>query len=65
MLFRSQLIATVFGAVLNIPLSIYLAQYLGMGLNGILLATTVSLLIFNISGTVQTYMILNNWKDND
>ena len=56
-----QLITTVLGAIINIPLSIFLSKYLEMGLNGILLATILSLLIFNIAGTIQTYVIIYKW----
>jgi len=60
-----QIVATVIAAIVNIPLSIYLVKYQAMGLNGILLSTVLSLLIFNISGTIQTYSIMKSWNRND
>lgn len=63
---KVQIITTVIAAIINIPLSIYLVKFHNMGLNGILLSTILSLLIFNISGTIQTYSIMNKWiKKND
>lgn len=60
-----QLITTVIAAIINIPLSIFLAQTMGMGLNGILLATTICLSFFNIAGTIQTYYIIRKWNKHD
>jgi len=48
-----QLYATLFGAIINIPLSIFFVKYLHMELNGILLATIISLSIFGILGPIQ------------
>ncbi|HIP13418.1 MAG TPA: hypothetical protein EYG73_11965 [Arcobacter sp.] len=48
-----QLVSSVLGAVINIPLSIYFVKYIDMGLNGILLATIISLSIFGILGPIQ------------
>ena len=50
---KVQLYATLFGALINIPLSIVFVKYLDMGLNGVLLATIISLLIFGILGPIQ------------
>ena len=36
---NKQLTISIIGAILNIPLSIYLAKYLGMGISGICLGT--------------------------
>lgn len=60
-----QLISTVSGAIINIPLSIYFVKYVNMGLNGILLASILSLLLFNIAGSIQTHIIINKWNYND
>ena len=58
-----QLITTSIGAIINIPLSIYFVKYLDLGLDGIILASITSMLIFNISGTIQTYRIIKKWED--
>lgn len=50
---NSQLYTAIFAASINIPLSIYFAKYLGLGLNGIVLGTIVSLLFFAVIGPIQ------------
>ena len=55
-----QLITAIVGAVINIPLSIYLAKNLNMGVNGIVLGSIISLSFFAIGGPIQTYSILKN-----
>lgn len=57
-----QLITNTIGAIINIPLSIYFTSNLDMGINGVLLATIISLSIFNIFGTIQTYFIIKNFN---
>ena len=51
---KIQLYSTIIGAIINIPLSIIFVKYLKMGINGILLATIISLLIFSILGPLQS-----------
>ncbi len=51
----NQMLSTLLGAIINIPLTIYFVTYLDLGLNGVLLATICSLLIFNITGPIQAY----------
>lgn len=51
---KIQLYSTSIGAIINIPLSIYFVKYLELGLNGILLATIFSLIIFAILGPIQS-----------
>ena len=42
---REQIIMAVIQAVLNIPISVFLAEYIGLGSAGVLLGTNFSLLI--------------------
>lgn len=57
-----QLYSSLFGAAINIPLSIYLVNYQNMGLNGVMLATIISLSIFCILGPIQAIGIINKMK---
>lgn len=57
-----QLYTAIVAAFLNIPLSIYFVASLELGLNGILLATLVSLSLFAFIGPVQVYAILKSNK---
>jgi len=50
---RVQLYTTAFGALINIPLSVLFVHYFAMGLNGVILATIVSLSIFGVFGPLQ------------
>jgi O-antigen/teichoic acid export membrane protein len=54
-----QLISAVMAGVLNIPLSIYFARDLDLGLSGVILGTIASLSIFAFIGPIQTLLILN------
>jgi len=54
-----QMYSAIIAGLINIPLSIYLAKNLGMGISGIILGTIISLSLFAIIGPVQTYYILN------
>lgn len=51
--------SSIIAGLVNIPLSIYLAKNMGMGLNGVILGSIISLCFFAIMGPVQTYYILN------
>ena len=53
-----QLFTSVIAAVINIPMSIYFVSNLDMGLNGIVLATTISLSIYALIGPFQVLRIL-------
>lgn len=55
-----QLIFVGIGAILNIPLSIYFATDLNFGLNGVILASIISLLPFSICGPIQTFYLIKN-----
>lgn len=59
---KVQLYTTGIGAIINIPLSIFFVKYLGLGLNGILLATILSLIIFAIAGPIQTIYEIKSMK---
>jgi O-antigen/teichoic acid export membrane protein len=56
--------SSITAALVNIPLSIYLAKNMGMGLNGIILGSIISLCFIAIIGPVQTYYILNKSSNN-
>lgn len=43
-----QMITAIIGAIINIPLSIFFAKNLGLGISGVIMASTVSLLIFSV-----------------
>jgi O-antigen/teichoic acid export membrane protein len=57
---RLQLYIAIFIILANIPLSIYFAQGLGMGSSGVILATSVCLMIGSILSPIQYYKIINN-----
>jgi O-antigen/teichoic acid export membrane protein len=53
-----QLYSSILAALINIPLSIYFVNQVGLGLEGIILATIISLSIFSIVGPIQAFKIL-------
>jgi len=53
-----QLFTSISAAIVNIPLSIYLVKVVGLGLNGIVLSTIVSLCFFSLLGPIQVTKIL-------
>lgn len=55
-----QLFTAVVGALLNVPLSIFLVKYLGLGLDGILLSTVLCLSIYALIGPYEVYKTLSN-----
>ncbi|HIF9074989.1 TPA: lipopolysaccharide biosynthesis protein [Photobacterium damselae] len=55
---KIQFILLFIGAIVNIPLSILFVSYFDLGLSGVVLATTLSLLPFAIIGPIQTWFIL-------
>lgn len=55
-----QLVTAIIGAALNVPLSILFVEYLGFGLNGILISTIVCLSIYSLVGPYEVYKSLNN-----
>lgn len=59
---KVQFITALIGAIINIPLSMLFVQSFEMGLNGILLATIISLSIFGIFGPIQAIREINIMK---
>ncbi|HCY74351.1 MAG TPA: hypothetical protein DHV28_00385 [Ignavibacteriales bacterium] len=57
---RLQLYSSIFMAVLNIPLSVFLAKYMEMGITGVIVATNICLLIASIWAPIQYHKIINN-----
>jgi len=54
-----QLYTAIVAAIINIPLSVYFVKFVGLGLEGIILATIISLSVFSIIGPIQVFRILN------
>ncbi len=48
----------IFGAIMNIPLSIYFVKYLNLGSSGVILGTIISILAMSIILPIQTFKIL-------
>ncbi len=55
-----QVLTSLTSAFINIPLAIFLAKYMNMGISGIMAATCISLLIGAITCSIQAYKLLNN-----
>lgn len=53
-----QLCTAIVAAIINIPMSIFFVKYLGFGLEGIVLATTLSLTVFALVGPIQVFRIV-------
>lgn len=56
---RLQFITSIIALIINIPLSIFLVKFWGMGVDGVVLGTILSLSLFGITAPVQVYSILN------
>lgn len=56
---KLQLWLYVFGAVINIPLSIYFVKYMNLGSSGVILGTIFSMLALMIFLPIQSFKILN------
>ncbi|MDP2362735.1 MAG: MATE family efflux transporter [Ignavibacteria bacterium] len=56
---RIQLYYAIFTALLNIPLSIFLAKYAGLGITGIILATNISLIFASIWSPIQYLKLIS------
>lgn len=56
---KIQLIFAIFGAIINIPLSIYFAKYLSLGISGVMLATIASNIIGLVLLPIQYNKIIN------
>lgn len=59
---KIQFFSVLLGAAINIPLSVFFVKKLSMGLNGVLLATILSLSIFCITGFFQILHEMNCMK---
>jgi len=57
---KLQMYILIFGALINIPLSIFFGKYCGFGINGVILATIVCISFFAIIGPLQYHLIINN-----
>lgn len=57
-----QMYAAIFGGIINIPLSIFFAKYLDMGISGVILGTIISISLFSIIVPLQAYFILKTVK---
>ena len=57
---RFQLYSSIIAAAANIPLSVFLARDLNMGVTGVIMATCICLLPGTLLAPVQYKMILNN-----
>jgi O-antigen/teichoic acid export membrane protein len=55
---KLQLYMSIIISIINIPLSIYFARELGMGVGGVILATIVCLLIGSVLHPIQYYKII-------
>jgi O-antigen/teichoic acid export membrane protein len=53
---RVQIITSILGTIVNIPLSIYFANMFGVG--GVILATIISLSFFAVFGAIETFKYL-------
>jgi len=53
-----QINTSIIAIFANIPLSIFLVQYFNMGISGIVIGTNLSLLLFAIFGSLQTFNII-------
>lgn len=57
---KPQLYSSILAAIINIPLSIYFAKHLSLGISGVILGTIFSLSLFAIVGPFQTISILKS-----
>lgn len=60
---KPQLYSSIIAGIINIPLSVYFAKYLNMGISGVILGTIVSLSLFAVIGPIQSYYLLNKMVD--
>lgn len=57
---KLQMYLYIFGAIINVPLSIYFVNYLNLGSSGVILGTILSVLGLSIILPIETYKILKN-----
>jgi Na+-driven multidrug efflux pump len=53
-----QLYSAVIAMFINIPLAIVFTRYFGLGVEGVILSTCVSLSLFAVVGPLEVYSIL-------
>ncbi len=58
-----QMYTAILGALINIPLSIYFAKYLNMGISGVILGTIFSISLFSLTIPIQTHFILKRFRN--
>ena len=56
---KLQMVLYIFGAIINIPVSIYLVKYFNFGSAGIIIGTIISILANTLFLPLQSYKILN------
>jgi len=56
---RIQIYYSIFIAIINIPLSIFLAKTIGLGITGVMVATNISLIFASIWTPIQYHKIIN------
>ena len=57
---RIQLYYSIFAAVLNIPLSIFLSRHLGIGVTGVMLSTNICLILGSFLFPIQYYKLVRD-----
>ena len=57
---RIQLYYAIFVAALNIPLSVFLAKYVGLGITGVMIATNICLIFASFLFPFQYHKLINN-----
>lgn len=57
---RIQLYYSIFAAVLNIPLSIFLSRHLGIGVTGVMLSTNICLIFGSFLFPIQYYKLVRD-----
>jgi O-antigen/teichoic acid export membrane protein len=60
---RLQVKTAIVAALINIPLSMFFVKYFNMGVEGIVLGSVISLLIFSVFGPFEVYNILYRLKN--
>ncbi|PSU87997.1 oligosaccharide flippase family protein [Photobacterium kishitanii] len=60
---RLQMYISIFGAAINIPLSIFFIKHFNLGSSGVILATNLSLVLLAILMPIQTYKILKEKRN--
>jgi O-antigen/teichoic acid export membrane protein len=61
---KRQVLLYIFGALINIPLSIYFVKYFNLGSSGVILGTIFSILGMSIILPIQTFKILKKVNNN-